>query len=425
MGTPRNHQDDFATDWSLVRQAQCSDPQRRQAALAVLLQFYRRAFLAHLMFRMRIEPAFAEDVIQGYIADKILERDLLAGAVPAKGRLRNLLLRSLENYAIDQIRRTRRDPRGAGGEFSPDEYSTTLAAPTTDEIDPFDAAWGREALGQALRSMRDECFAKGCPERWHLFECRVLAPLTGRSVADSYDALIERFGFQSPQQASNVLATAKRQFRRVLESVLQTSSASADVADELAELCRVMGSAAQPSGAIAEFLDAQAAAYEDVGMMSAGRLAGECLAVLIEPQSDHDNDWSDGDLASMWRQLLQLTEASLQPLPGRTNPDALSPVSRLMATVGDLLHGTSGATSELTKLKDWARAEVRQGHDGLPRALASGLYFASIAAAQVHHGRQISKLDDSILAHGLGACRNKAWLDDATRQVIEAALAIA
>jgi DNA-directed RNA polymerase specialized sigma24 family protein len=415
--------DEFSTDWSLVLQAQSADPRRRQAALAVLLQFYHRAFLAHLIYRMRIEPALADDLIQGYIADKILERDLLVGATPTKGRLRNLLLRSLQNYAIDQIRRTRRDVRAAGGELGDEEHCASLADAEMDEIDPFDAAWGREVLGQALRAMRDKCFAKGFPERWQLFECRVLAPLTGRSRADSYDVLVKRFGFKSPQQATNVLATAKRQFRRALESVLQQYCDAGEVADELAELCQILGKSAQPSGAIAEFLDAQVATYEDVGMKSTGKLAAECLAAIVSSQPDNDSDWSEADLAAMWRQLLELSQAFLLSHPLYKDSDVLSTNACLLPTIGALLRGPHATASELKGLKDWARNQVRQGDGGLPRELASAVYFASIAAARLHHGQRISKLDDSVLRYGLEACRNKTWLDDATGQVIAATLA--
>jgi hypothetical protein len=50
------------------------------------------------------------------------------------------------------------------------------------------------------------------------------------------------------------------------------------------------------------------------------------------------------------------------------------------------------------------------------------VYFASIAAARLHHIQQISKLDDSIVIYGLQACRKMSWLDEATRRVIDAAL---
>jgi DNA-directed RNA polymerase specialized sigma24 family protein len=418
MRTPGDQDDAMNTDWSLVRQAQSADPRRRQEALADLLQFYRRPLLAHLICRMRLEAALAEDLIQGFITDRILERDLLSVAAPSKGRLRNLLIRSLENYTIDQIRRRRREARGAGGPAD-EEHWEIVAEPERNEIDPFDAAWGREVLGQALRSMRDECLAKGCPERWQLFECRILATLTGRSKPDSYDALVQRFGFRSPQQASNLLATAKRQFRRTLESVLEEYSDTADVADELADFCRVLGSSAQPSGAIAEFLDAQVATFEDVGMSSVGSLAVQSFEALIQPQADNDSEWNDADLAAMWRQLLELSEALLLGHPRSITCDELPTDACLLPTIREMLHGARGTASDLVELKDWARAQVHQSHNGLPRELASALYFASISAARLHHDRQISKLDHSILTYGLTACRSKAWMDDATLHVIE------
>ena len=85
------------TDWSWVH----------GKALDNLLQQYRSALRAHLVFRMRVDRNRADDLVQGFIAEKILQRDLLAQADPAKGKFRALLVKSLERYTIDQFRKDR------------------------------------------------------------------------------------------------------------------------------------------------------------------------------------------------------------------------------------------------------------------------------------------------------------------------------
>jgi hypothetical protein len=199
-----------------------------------------------------------------------------------------------------------------------------------------------------------------------------------------------------------------------------------DLADELADLCRALGGDDRHRGAIAEFLDRQFAETLPSVASSSGHLWGDFVATLLNAQ--HENqDWNDNDLAAMWGQLLQL---SITILPSRTLKadralaQGLQPeASPMLPTVGGLLHGHPNGASPLKDLKEWARAEARQGQDGLPRALATAVYFASIAAARVHHGAQISKLEDSILCHGLETIRSMAWLDEPTRQVVQSAMA--
>jgi hypothetical protein len=82
------------TRWSLIARSRDIDPALRRQALDELLRRYCPALLAHLVRNKQMDVHSAEDLLQGFISDKILERDLLAQAGPGKGRFRSLLLAS-------------------------------------------------------------------------------------------------------------------------------------------------------------------------------------------------------------------------------------------------------------------------------------------------------------------------------------------
>src|SRR4051812_18671040 len=94
-----------ATQWSLVdRAARESDLPAQRQALATILQRYLPALRAHLVAAKRIAPDRADDLLQGFVADKIIEQNLLAHAQQGKGKFRSFLLVTLNRYIIDRHR---------------------------------------------------------------------------------------------------------------------------------------------------------------------------------------------------------------------------------------------------------------------------------------------------------------------------------
>jgi DNA-directed RNA polymerase specialized sigma24 family protein len=205
-----------STQWSLVDRAAAADAGVRKGALGDLLQRYLPALRAHLVVRKRIDQERADDLLQGFIASKVLEQGLIARANPEKGRFRALLVTSLNNYVIDMYRHQRGTPPA----FSLSDADET---PPTGEDSPsnvFDVAWARELLNEVLRRMKTECERARRQDLWGIFECRIVAPILENAPTLPYEQLVKRFGFRSPTQAANALVTAKRMFTRILRSVV-------------------------------------------------------------------------------------------------------------------------------------------------------------------------------------------------------------
>ena len=222
-----------STHWSLIFSAHDQDPVRRREALGELLRLYLPALRAHLLYRRNIERHRAEDLLQGFVADQIFERDLLAKADAARGRFRSFLLRSLENYVINERQREARRR----------EVALELDTAEGAASDVFEVQWARQLLQETLRRMREECENKGQPALWGIFECRVVGPTLTGSPPPAYSSLVERFGFRSAEQASNALVTAKRQFERTLGAVIAETeciTSDKDIEAAIADLCRIL-----------------------------------------------------------------------------------------------------------------------------------------------------------------------------------------
>lgn len=228
------------TQWSLVARAADVDSGIKRQALAELLARYLPALRCHLVYKMRLTAEQADDALQAFLVSKVLETGIIKRASRERGRFRNFLLSALENFVKNRLRDERAQKRGGGDVASLD--SDTPAAGARPDAG-FDAAWAREVLRHAIDRTRAECTAGGRQEIWAVFEARVLLPATDGVEPLEYDALVERFGFATPREASNVLITAKRMFVRCLRSVIaEYADDESEVDSELRDLHAALAS---------------------------------------------------------------------------------------------------------------------------------------------------------------------------------------
>lgn len=243
----RSNTDSFqTTHWPLVHAARANDPAVRRQALEELLVRYLPALRAHLASKKRVPADRVGDLLQGFVASKLLEQDLIARADPRKGRFRALLVTALDHYLISVHRHDHAKKRSA--HTVPLEAEGSLAPP--DPAEPpssvFDIAWAREVLNAALARMCQECLKAGRPEVWGVFEARIVRPTLESVPVLSYDDLVTRYGFRSPMQASNVLVTARRMFARTLRAVVSEYAGDAEaVEDEIRDLLRILSAGGQ------------------------------------------------------------------------------------------------------------------------------------------------------------------------------------
>jgi RNA polymerase sigma-70 factor (ECF subfamily) len=230
------------TQWSLVRAASSPEPGARQAALAQLVRRYAAVLQAHLVRDRALTPDRADDVLQSFLADKVLADRLIDFADPARGRFRTFLATSLDRYLVSQVRAERAQKRGGGKQrVSMDEGLPVVdgRAPAPDQA--FDVSWAQQVLADAVNTMQAECLASGRGDVWGVFFGRVLSPLLHGGEQVPYSDLVARHGFVSPSQASNALVTANRMFVRALRKVVGAYTTSdAETEEEIADLRRIL-----------------------------------------------------------------------------------------------------------------------------------------------------------------------------------------
>ena len=220
--TPRSLRTFPSTCWSSVREAGQPGQEAGEVALESLLRKYLEPLVCHLIAKFRLHRDQAEDLLQAFILDRVLASELIAHADCTRGRFRTFLLGSLDHFVCNEFRRQqtkRRSPKN--GFVSLDELKEFEGSRAAGEFsDDFDTAWARTIMTEALKRMQAECLDKGRQDFWDLFDCRVLKPLLDNAQPLRYDELVRRFGFESPAQAYNALATSKRMFMRVLRSMI-------------------------------------------------------------------------------------------------------------------------------------------------------------------------------------------------------------
>jgi RNA polymerase sigma-70 factor (ECF subfamily) len=231
------------TRWSLVQDAGADrDAPRRREAVAQLLRRYAPVLQTHLVRARNVRPDQADDVVQSFLADKVLAGDLISRAEQGRGRFRTFLVASLDHYFFSYVRAERAQKRGGAARVTLDEgLYVADHCPGPDRS--FDVSWARQVLAQAIDAMRAECTATGRTVVWGVFEGRVLSPVLHGGQQVSYGELVRRYGFVSPSQASNVLVTATRMFARELRKVVGAyASSDEEIDEEIADLRRILAS---------------------------------------------------------------------------------------------------------------------------------------------------------------------------------------
>jgi RNA polymerase sigma-70 factor (ECF subfamily) len=194
---------------------------------------------AHLLHR-RIPRGLVDDLLQGFVTDQIVERNLLAHAQREKGRFRSFLLIALNRYVASELRHQHAHCRSpATPLLALDEQVLRGDPEAPSEL--FDRAWAKELVGQALCRMKEQCVHGGHESVWGVFHERVVSHLLEGTAPTEYQHLAQRYALNGPAAAANLLTTGKRMFARLLRSLVLEYEPKAAANTEIRELMDVLG----------------------------------------------------------------------------------------------------------------------------------------------------------------------------------------
>ena len=210
------------TQWSLVARARHVETSIKRQALGELLQSYFPAVRLHLIRRRGVRPHDVDDVIQGFIASQVMERELIEKVEKEKGKFRTFLLTALDRYLSKLRRGEGVRQRRLGSQIDVDHVPEPAAVASTDTDIPqmFDVEWARSVLNQTLSRMALKCRSSGRDDVWNLFELRLIQPIIDNQPPPPYQQILKTCGLRTPLQASNMLVTGKRMFERILKAVI-------------------------------------------------------------------------------------------------------------------------------------------------------------------------------------------------------------
>jgi RNA polymerase sigma-70 factor (ECF subfamily) len=237
-----------ATHWSLVDRARQTDEAARHEALEDFLRRYLPALRAHLVIERRMPAERADDLLQGFVADKIIEQRLLDHAQEGRGKFRSFLLVTLNHYVISQHRNENAAKRVPITGLAELGDAAQQPAGGADPAQAFNTAWARELVAEALRRMRAECQKSGRDDLWTIFQGRVVRPAFEGEEPVGYEQLVRELGLTAPLEACRLLTTAKRMFTRNLRSVAsEYASGDGDTDGEIEDLRRILADAGASS----------------------------------------------------------------------------------------------------------------------------------------------------------------------------------
>ncbi len=184
-------------------------------------------------------PDKAADLTQGFIADVLLGRALLASADASRGRFRSFLRRAVINYVRDRHRsdHTKRRSPSQGEVRSGPAAEAAARLEGADATRVFDAHWAaqtvRIAAERAARKLRGE----GRELVWTVFERRTLRPQLFGEPPFPYDRLVRELGLSSLGQAAHMAIAGRQAFLEALiEEIRSTLGPGESLDDELRAL---------------------------------------------------------------------------------------------------------------------------------------------------------------------------------------------
>ena len=395
-----------------LRAAVDADASHRRAALEQLLIRYQPVLKAQLVVKKGTNPDEADDLVQSFIQEKILERNLLASFDPSKGKFRTFLLTSFDRFVIDSWRKSSRDARNA-------EVINAPVLESISEPDVFDVAWAMQVLAESVRRMQAECARKERADLWGIFEGRTLAPLRGISPV-SYHLLAERHGLASEKQTANRYTIAEAMFRRNFRQVIE-EYADGDAEDEAREFREI-------------FFQAGADLIENLRIQLWNSLPEITMSTFDSERVDlrllsrlMNLPAAPGEPGPLLRHLLTapvpldlgaLTAENADKIREWADAQGL-----LLKSFGDLFAHPHPLVELLELVKDFAKEHRTDAESPLPREVATVLYYASIAVALVRCRHRITRYDDATLRQGFQWGIDQTWVDESVRAILREGIA--
>lgn len=217
------------TRWSLVAELQRSDGMPNQAVIT-FLEMYSSPLIGFLCQYFQFPRSKAEVLFQDFVSEKIVIQRIIDQADQRKGHLRSYMIRCLLNFVASELKSQNRY-------IATECINVNHASPSDEPMKQATRAWAEHVLDMAIDAVELECRRTSQHKTWEVFRARLIAPVKDGQPAEPYPVLMERLKLKGLPEAYNLLNTAKRMFRRELESIVaQYAVDGEEIGQEINEL---------------------------------------------------------------------------------------------------------------------------------------------------------------------------------------------
>ncbi len=207
------------THWSQILAVEPGKGGDGESALSSVLVRYREPALRHLQMRFRASREEAEDWFHDFVEQKIMQKGILARARPEKGRFRDFMRTSLNNYVVDQLRKVRwhDDRREADSNGHPESKQEENGG-TIDSV--FEEAWVEQMIRESVQRVESHYRSKNRAKDWEAYNQGFLTPLLTGEKGPTRKSLAERLGYPSESKINNTITNVNRLLRQTLKSLV-------------------------------------------------------------------------------------------------------------------------------------------------------------------------------------------------------------
>lgn len=229
------------TRYSMIVAISGDDQKARTRAYEHIVGAYWKPVYKYVRVKWNRSNEDAKDLTQAFFA-RVMEKEFFANYEPAKSRFRTFLRVCLDGFVANEDKAASRikrggdiqmlslDFEGADGELCRPDMP--VAGPVDDY---FDREWVRHMFGVAVTRLKTHFESTGKAIYFQLFELYHLADEAGKHTL-TYDQLASKFDI-SVSNVTNFLASARREFRRiVLEELRNLTATEQEFREEAREL---------------------------------------------------------------------------------------------------------------------------------------------------------------------------------------------
>jgi RNA polymerase sigma-70 factor (ECF subfamily) len=221
----------LTTRWSLVFSARELDSPQGSVALEELCRSYWYPLYAYVR-RRGYSLEDAQDLTQEFFA-RLLARNWVGSANPAKGRFRTFLLTAMNHFLADQWDRLKAQKRGGGQRVLPLDVATAESRFQLEPADPltpekaYERRWAQTVLETVFEKLRQ---AYAAEDKATLFD-ELKGSLTQGRAAVPYADLAARLQVSEGSLRAAVHRLRQR-YRELLRTEIAHTVAGADEVEE-------------------------------------------------------------------------------------------------------------------------------------------------------------------------------------------------